>query len=44
MNNSQFGDYVERIYPMELVLKDTTNTVKSASYLDLNIEVVNGVS
>ena len=30
LNNSKFGDYVERIYPMELEIKDTTDTVKSA--------------
>ena len=33
-NNSKFGDYVEHIYPIELEIKDTTDTVKSASYLD----------
>ena len=34
LNNSKFGDYVERIYPIELEIKDTTGTVKAASYLD----------
>ena len=30
LNNSKFGDYVERIYPIELEIKDTTDTVMSA--------------
>ena len=33
LNNSKFGDYAERIYPIELEIKDTTDTVKSASYI-----------
>ena len=39
LNNSQFGDYVERIYPIELNIKDTADTVKSASYLWLHLEI-----
>ena len=35
LNNSKLGDYVECIYPIELEIKDTRDTVKSASYLDL---------
>ena len=42
LNNSKFGDYVERIYPIELEIKDTTDTVKSASYLDLYLEIDEG--
>ena len=34
-NNSMFGDFVDRIYPIELEIKNTTNTYKSASNLDL---------
>ena len=41
LNNSKFGDYVDRIYPIELEIKDTTDTVKSASYLDLHLEIDN---
>ena len=41
LNNSKFGDYVERIYPIELEIKDTTDTVKSASYIDLHLEIDN---
>ena len=41
LSNSKFGDYVKRIYPIELEIKDTTDTVKSASYLDLHLEIDN---
>jgi hypothetical protein len=36
--NSRFGDFVDRIYPIELEIKDTTDTDRSASYLDLYLE------
>jgi hypothetical protein len=39
LNNSRFGDFVDRIYPIELKIKDTTDTDKSASYLDLHLEI-----
>ena len=38
-NNSRFGDFVDRIYPIELEIKDTTDTARSASYLDLHLEI-----
>jgi hypothetical protein len=38
LNNSRFGDFVHRIYPIELGIKDTTDTDRSASYLDLHLE------
>ena len=41
LNNSQFGDYVECIYPIELEIKNTTDTVKFASYLNLHLEIDN---
>ena len=41
LNNSKFVDYVEHIYPIELEIKDTTDTVKSASYLDLHLKIDN---
>ena len=41
LNNSKFGYYVERIYRIEQEIKDTTDTVKSASYLDLHLEIDN---
>jgi hypothetical protein len=39
LNNSRFGDCVDRIYPIELERKDTTDTDRSASYLDLHLEI-----
>jgi hypothetical protein len=39
LNNSRFGDFVDRINPIELEIKDTTNTDMSDSYLDLHLEI-----
>ena len=39
LNNSRFGDYLHRIYPNELEVKDTSDTQKYASYLDLHLEI-----
>jgi len=39
LNNSRFGDFVDRIYPIGLEIKDTTDTDRSASYLDLHLEI-----
>ena len=39
LNNSKFGDFVDRIYPIELEINDTTYTDRSASYLDLHLEI-----
>ena len=39
LNNPSFSDYLHLIYPQELEIKDTTDTNKSASYLDLNLEI-----
>ena len=36
LNYSRFGDFVDRFHPMELEIKDTTDT---ASYLDLYLEI-----
>ena len=41
LNNSRFGDFVDRIYLIELEIKDTTDTDRSASYLDLHLEIDN---
>ena len=38
LNNPTFGDYLEVIYPTELEVKDTTESINSASYLDLQLE------
>ena len=42
LNNSRFGDYLHRIYVNKLEVKDITDTQKSASYLDLHLEIDNG--
>jgi hypothetical protein len=39
LNNSRFGDFVDRIYPIELEIKDNADTGRSASYLDLHLEI-----
>ena len=39
LNNSRFGDFVDRIYPIELEIKDTTDTDRLASCLDLHLEI-----
>ena len=41
LNNYRFADYLHIIYPKELEVKDTAETQKSASYLDLHIEIDN---
>jgi hypothetical protein len=38
-NNSKLGDYLDHIYPIELEIKYTTDTARSASYLDLHIAI-----
>jgi hypothetical protein len=32
INNSRFGDFVDHINPIELEIKETTDTGRSASY------------
>ncbi len=39
LHNTRFGDCVDRIYPIEIEIKDTTDTDMSASYLDLHLEI-----
>ena len=39
LNNSRLGDFVDRIYPIELEIKNITDTDRSASYLDLHLEI-----
>ena len=39
LNNSRFGDFVDRIYTIELEIKDTTDTDMFVSYLDLHLEI-----
>jgi hypothetical protein len=37
--NSRFGDFVDRIYPIEIEINDDTDTDRSASYLDIHLEI-----
>ena len=37
-NNSKFGDRVDRIYHIEREIKDTTDTPRFASYLDIQMK------
>ena len=39
LNNSRFGNFVDCIYPIELEIKDTTDTDMSASFLDLHLDI-----
>ena len=39
LNNSRFGDFIDRIYTIELETKDTTDTDRPVSYLDLHLEI-----
>jgi hypothetical protein len=39
LNNFKLGDFVDRIYPIELEIKDNTDTDMSASCIDLHIEI-----
>ena len=39
LNNSRLGDFVDLIYPIELEIKDIKDTDKSASYLDIHLEI-----
>jgi hypothetical protein len=41
LTNSRFGDFVDRIYAIELEIKDTTDTDRSASYLDIHLQIDN---
>ena len=42
LNNSKFCYFVDGIYPIELEIKDTTDTVRCVSHLDLHIEIDSG--
>ena len=39
LNNFRLGDFVDIIYPIKLEIKDTTDTDRFASYLDLHLEI-----
>jgi hypothetical protein len=38
LNNYRFGEFVDRIYSIELEITDTTDTDRSASYLEIDSE------
>ena len=39
LNNSKFGDYVDRIYLRELEIKDIPETDRFALYHDLHVDI-----
>ena len=39
LNNYRFGDFVDCIYPIELEVKATSDTDRSACYLGLHFEI-----
>ena len=39
INNPKFGEYLQHIYPSELQIKETTDTARSASYLDIHLTI-----
>ena len=43
MNNDAFHHHLHAIYPPELEIKETTESPRSASYLDLLLSVSNGI-
>ena len=39
LNNSRFGDFIDRIYLIELEIKDNTDTAMTVSYIDLHLDL-----
>jgi hypothetical protein len=39
INDSRFAEFLPLIYPLELEVKETTDTASSASFLDLYLEL-----
>ena len=39
LQNCEFCDFINRIYPIELEINDITDTDRPASYLDLHLEI-----
>ena len=39
LNNSRFGDFVDRIYHIEFEVKDNKDTDRLASYLNIRLEI-----
>jgi hypothetical protein len=40
LSNSRLGDFVDRLYSIELEIKDTTDADRSASYIDIHLKIV----
>jgi hypothetical protein len=40
LSNSRLGDFVDRIYPNDFEIKNTTNTARSAPHLNIHLEIV----
>ena len=39
LSNPTFCDYIDRFYPIDLAIKDTRDTARSSSYLELHLQV-----
>ena len=39
LSNSGFGDFVDRIYPIDLEIKDTKDIDRYASYRNIHLEI-----
>jgi hypothetical protein len=39
LNNSRFGGFVDRIYPIDLEIKDIPETDRSDAYLEVHLEI-----
>ena len=40
LSNSRLGDFVDRIYPNDFEIKNTTNTARSAPHHNIHLEIV----
>ena len=39
LNNSKLSEFINRIYTIEFEIKDTTDTARSALYIDIHLEI-----
>jgi hypothetical protein len=39
VSNTRLGEFVDRVFPIEFKIKDITDTDRTASYLDLPLEI-----
>ena len=39
LNNPTFSEHLDKIYPKDLEIKETNKSTKSASFLDLFLEI-----